>query len=221
MLGVRPLRPGAVPDAVVPPTIPGRHTRVPGLTPGGDPAAARRSLAACGRPGGFSTGYAFRDRPGERALAQAVQAALAEAGVKLTLTAYPAADFHKSYGGNPAYLKKEGIGLVARSWAADWPDTEAFLAELADSRTIRHNGYSVNLGVGRPAVDALIDAARKETDPARRQGLWDGVEAEVVKEDQLVPIAWQRTLLLRGTRLAGAHVSPVHGGYDLVTLGLA
>ncbi|MEV0145911.1 MULTISPECIES: ABC transporter substrate-binding protein [unclassified Nonomuraea] len=193
---------------------------MPGLTQEGDPAAARRSLAACGRPGGFGTAYAYRDRPSERALAEAVQAALAQVGIKLTLKPYPPADFLREYGSSPAYLKKEGIGLVARSWSADWPDSGSFLSELADGKAIRAE-FSVNLGIAVPEIDALVAAGRKETDPVRRQDLWDSVEAKVVDQSLLVPIAWQRTLLLRGKRLAGAHVGPAFGGYDLVTLGLA
>ncbi|MEV0229710.1 hypothetical protein [Nonomuraea sp. NPDC050786] len=36
----------------------------------------------------------------------------------------------------------------------------------------------------------------------------------------LVPPAWTSTLLLRGRNATNVHVSPVHGDYDLLTMGV-
>ncbi|GGO80136.1 ABC transporter substrate-binding protein [Nonomuraea cavernae] len=211
---------GEVPTSLVPPSIPGTHAPIPGLTANGDPDAARRSLAACGKPGGFETTYIYRDVPGEVAAAQAVRTALGRAGIRLTLRGHGVAEFHQSYGGNPASLKKERIGLIAKTWAPDWPDAGSFLSLPADSRQITKE-YSINVSVRVPAIDSLVDQATRELDGAERAALWGRAEQRIAEEAVLVPLVWRRTLLLRGRGATNVHVSPVYGNYDLVTMGVA
>ncbi|MEV0596173.1 ABC transporter substrate-binding protein [Nonomuraea cavernae] len=211
---------GQVPTSLVPPSIPGTHAPIPGLTANGDPDAARRSLAACGEPGGFETTYIYRDVPGEAAAAQAVRTALGRAGIRVTPRGHQVAEFHQRYGGNPAYLKKEGIGLIAKTWAPDWPDTGSFLSLLADSRQITKE-YSINVSVRVPAIDSLVDQATRELDGTERAALWARAEQRIAEEAVLVPLVWRRTLLLRGRDATNVHVSPVYGNYDLVTMGVA
>ena len=97
---------GQIPTSLVPPLIPGTHAPLPGLTASGDADAAKESLAACGKAGGFSTTYIYRDTFGESAAAQAVQASLAKVGIKVQLQGFPIVDFHEKYGGNPEYLRR-------------------------------------------------------------------------------------------------------------------
>ncbi|MFC5822851.1 ABC transporter substrate-binding protein [Nonomuraea insulae] len=209
-----------VPTSLVPPAVPGRHYRDPALTPRGDAAAARADLVKCGQPNGFTATYMHRDLAGEAGAAQAVQAALAKVGIEIKLKSAQIADFHRLQGGNPAYLKKEGIGLIVKSWIFDWPDPYSFLPDQVDSRRILDE-YSFNVSVRLPAVDALVDSATKELDPQVRAGLWAQVEKQVADQAVLVPLTWRRSLLLRGAKAADLHVSPVYGDYDLTTIGLA
>ncbi|MEU8141561.1 ABC transporter substrate-binding protein [Nonomuraea sp. NPDC048901] len=212
---------GQIPTSLVPPLIPGTHAPLPGLTASGDTTAAKESLAACGKPTGFSTTYIYRDTFGESAAAQAVQASLAKIGIKVQLRGYPIADFHAKYGGNPEYLKKAGVGLIARAWAPDWPDVETFVSPLADSREILEKGNSINVNVRLPALDALIDTAKRELDATTRARRWTEVEQKIADEAVLVPLSWERSLLVRGLKATNVHVSPVYGGYDLVTMGVS
>ncbi len=212
---------GQIPNALVPPLIPGTHALLPGLTPSGDADAAKESLTACGNPGGFTTTYVYRDSFGESAAAQAVQASLAKAGIKVQIRGFPIADFHAKYGGNPDYLKKEGVGLIARAWVPDWPDVESFVTPLADSREILEKGHSINVNVRLPALDALIDTAKQELDATRRAQRWSEVEQKIADEAVLVPLSWQRTLLVRGKKATNVHVNPVYAGYDLLTMGVS
>ncbi|TDD24017.1 ABC transporter substrate-binding protein [Nonomuraea diastatica] len=209
------------PTSLLPPTIAGRRHTDPNLTPAGDPEAARESLRACGRPSGFTATYLYRDlSPIETSAAEAVRAALAKVGIDLTLERKSLSDFYQKYGGSPAYLKKEKVGLIAKAWSPDWPDPGAFLPLIADSREINEKEYSLNVSVRVKEIDTLIDQARTELDPARRAGLWTQVEQRLAEEAVLVPLAWRSPLLLRGARAANVHVSPVYGNYDLVTMSL-
>ncbi|MFC4112138.1 ABC transporter substrate-binding protein [Nonomuraea zeae] len=208
------------PTSLLPPTIAGRRAPDPNLRAGGDPAAARKSLQACGHPTGFSGVYLYRDLPAEVRAAEIVRSSLHEAGIEVKLERVPLVDFHRKYGGSPSYLKTNKVGLIAKSWAPDWPDPEAFLSLLVDSREIAEQEYSVNVSVRDPRIDTLIDQAKTELDPARRAAGWTAVEAAVAEDAVLVPLAWQSPLLLRGRNAANVHVSPVFGAYDLLTMGV-
>jgi peptide/nickel transport system substrate-binding protein len=210
-----------VPDALVPPLLPGVHAKTPGLTASGDVTGARQALAACGKPNGFTTTYVYRDTTSEAKVAQAVQSSLAHVGITVQLRGFPISEFFGRYGGSPEYLKKNGVGLVSRSWAPDWPDVESFLAWLADSRTIVETGNSVNVSVRQPAIDALMDQAKRQLDSRVRAQLWAQVEQKIADEAVLVPLTWERDLLLRGNRATNVHVSPVYMAYDLVTMGVS
>ncbi|MFD0471671.1 hypothetical protein ACFQ0B_27685 [Nonomuraea thailandensis] len=145
---------------------------------------------------------------------------LAKVGIEVTLDHAPVERFHKEFGGVPASLKKNGVGLVAKAWAPDWPDTYTYLPALVDSRELVEDAPSVNLTVRLPAVDELLDKARAEPDPKARAGLWARAEQRVAEEAVLVPTTWRRTLLLRGATATNLHVNPVFGDYDLVSMGV-
>ncbi|WP_308250807.1 ABC transporter substrate-binding protein [Nonomuraea rhizosphaerae] len=208
------------PDALVPPVVPGEHAKLQGLTATGDTSAAKQSLAACGKPNGFSTKYVYREATGEAAAAEAVRTALGKVGINVELRKFPITDFFAKYGGSPDWLKANGGGLIARTWAPDWPDVESFVSLLADSRTIVDKGNSINVNIRQPAIDALIDQGRRALDSATRAQRWAEVERKVADEVLLVPLTWDRNVLLHSARATNVHVSPVYTSYDLVTMGV-
>ncbi|MEV4576910.1 ABC transporter substrate-binding protein [Nonomuraea jabiensis] len=208
-----------LPTSLVPPTVAGARWRDPDLKAEGDPQAAKQSLAACGKPAGFATTYVYRDLATEKQIAEVLRQDLAAIGIEVTLRQVPTAEFHKSYGGNPGNLKQQGIGLISKSWAPDWPDPDSFLTSIADSRQIT-DSYSFNVSVRVKAIDDLMDRARTELDAGRRAGLWTEVERKLAGEAVLVPLVWMSPLLLRGRNAVNVHVSPVYGDYDLLTMGV-
>ncbi|SPL90245.1 Oligopeptide ABC transporter, periplasmic oligopeptide-binding protein OppA (TC 3.A.1.5.1) [[Actinomadura] parvosata subsp. kistnae] len=212
--------PDQVPTSLVPPDVAGVRYADPALSPRGDKEGAREALERCGRPDGFTTKYIYRELPGEKEAAETVRDSLAKVGIHVTLDHAPVEKFHKEFGGVPANLKRDGVGLIARSWAPDWPDPSTYLPALVDSRELSEKEPSVNLTVRLPDVDELIDRATAEPDPTIRSGLWERVERRVAEEAVLVPTTWRRTLLLRGATATNLHVSPVFGDYDLVTMGV-
>ena len=72
------------------------------------------------------------------------------------------------YGGNTGHVFNAG-------WCADYPDPENFLDVLF------HSGSQQNLtGYGDPAVDALLEQARVESDVAKRLTLYGDIERQIV-----------------------------------------
>ncbi|MEU0571269.1 ABC transporter substrate-binding protein [Nonomuraea sp. NPDC005983] len=209
---------GEVATTLLSPVITSRQPQ--GLDRRGDVDAAKKDLADCGQGVGFATGYIYWDMPGEEALAKAVQATLAKVGITVTLEKRSIADFYRKYGGSPTYLKEKGIGLISRVWEPDRPDAWSSLSALVDSRQITEKGSSINVSVRLPAIDKVVDQATRELDPARRAADWDLVESEALKAGLLVPLFWDTRPLLRGKDVTNLHVSPVYGGYELLTMGV-
>lgn len=216
-----PIAGGDIATNIMPPIIPGQESFDTFATAGntGDLTKAKAELTTCGQPNGFSTSISYRpERPKEKAAAEALQQSLGKIGVKLTLKPYPAGDYFALYAGNPAFAKKENLGLMQMGWGADWPDGFGFMSQIADSRVIRDAG-NTNLGVKDPAVDALIDKALANTDPTSREKDWVAVDKKVMDDAYIVPGVWAKALLYRPETLTNVGVSEGLQMYDYTLLG--
>jgi oligopeptide transport system substrate-binding protein len=72
--------------------------------------------------------------------------------------------------------------VVSYGWCADYPDPENFLDILF------HTGGDCNVsGYSNPQVDAWLEAARTETDPAKRLALYHQVESTLLGDFALIP----------------------------------
>jgi peptide/nickel transport system substrate-binding protein len=188
----------------------------------GNPEEAKKALAACGMPSGFSTNIAYRaDRPKEKAVAESLQQSLAKVGIKLTPKGYPTGDYTKLYAGKPDYAKANGLGMIVYSWGADWPDGFGFLSQIVDSRVIRAAGGNTNLGIRIPEVDALIDKALSTTDEAARNQIWVDVDKKVMEQAGVLPGIWAKGLLYRPDTLANVFSNDGQNMYDYASIGLA
>ena len=215
---------GDIATNLLPPLIPGAQ-KVDlynfNAKPNGDADTAKQELSTCGKPDGFATNMSYRaERPKEKALAESLQQSLSKIGIKLTLKPYPQGDYFKLYAGKPDFAKKNGLGLMANGWAADWPDGFGFLSQIIDSRVIRASGGNTNLTVKIPEVDKLIDKALLTTDKADREKIWADADKRVMEEAVILPGVWGRGLLYRPTTLHNVFVNDGFGMYDYLTLSV-
>jgi peptide/nickel transport system substrate-binding protein len=216
-----PIAGGDIASNIMPPIIPGQQKFDTYATPNnsGDVTKAKAALASCGQPNGFSTSISYRpERPKEKAAAESLQQSLGKAGIKLTLKPYPAGDYFALYAGNPAFAKKNNLGLMQMGWGADWPDGFGFMSQIVDSRVIRAAG-NTNLGVKDPAVDALIDKALADTDVTSREKDWVDVDKKTMEDAYILPGVWAHALLYRPTTLTNVGVSNGLQMYDYTLLG--
>ncbi|MEU8361574.1 ABC transporter substrate-binding protein [Nonomuraea sp. NPDC048882] len=217
-----PLAGGDIATNVMPPPIVGQEKFDLYATPEnkGDVEKAKQALTACGQPNGFSTTMAFRsDRPREKALAEAMQQALAKVNIKVELKGFPGSSYFSDYAGNTDYVKKNGIGLAGHGWGSDWPDGYGFMQAIVDSRTIRKAG-NYNLSVKNPEVDKLIDQASSELDETARAKLWVDVDKKVMEDASILPVVWAKSLLMRGKRVTNVAYNEGQSMYDYVLLGV-
>ena len=79
-------------------------------------------------------------------------------------------------------LDRKKFQAYTSGWAADYPDPQDFLDILFHSESgINHSNYS------NPAVDAVLEEARTETDPARRIQLYHQAEELIVNDAAWLP----------------------------------
>ena len=150
-----------------------------------DPARARELLAQAGYPNGrglppivFWSSVRFEEilREHER-----IRKDLEAVGVTAEFQYNPDwPSFSKA-------MSERKLPIFLRAWFADVPDPENFLAKLFySSSPLNHMGYS------NPAVDALIERARAESDTTRRVELYRRVEEMVLDDVPVIPV-WHQT----------------------------
>ena len=195
----------AVPaTAIVPPTIPGHRGDICADRCVRDPARASRLAASVPR----------RDRemfldypagePGDR-LAELVSSQLGEVGI--TVNPRPR---------DPVAMEEilaEGQQeLVCLVWVADYPRQQAFLEPLLAS------GSADNVArVRSEDIDAVLDRARTEPDPAIRQEAYVEAERLALQEMYVIPMVWLRSNLAVRPGVEGFVLDPM-GRYDVATL---
>ncbi|HEY5987864.1 MAG TPA: ABC transporter substrate-binding protein [Streptosporangiaceae bacterium] len=189
--------------------------------PQGDLTKAKQQLQACGHPNGFSTGITYRsDRPKEVAVAQAMQAALARVGIKLTLHGFPTASYTSNFAGVPNYVHSHGLGITVYGWAPDWPDGYGEFYYIAAGAAISPVG-NTNLGeLNDPVVNSLLDKFATTADPAVRNSYTSQIDRQIMKDAAFLPIVYAKALLYRSPRLTNVYVQPYYGMYNYAVLGL-
>jgi peptide/nickel transport system substrate-binding protein len=216
---------GAIASTAMPPNIVGyqKFDQYNALSkPGGDIAAAKQQLAACGQPNGFTTGMAYRsDRPRDTAAAQALQAALAPVGIKLTLHGFPSGTYYSNYGGVPAYMHSHSIGIATGGWGADWPDAWGWFDQIVNGNAIASAG-NTNIGeLNDPVVNNLL--AKMEAPgvtQAESNSIANQIDVQVMKDAVMLPAVYSKALLYRAPSLSNVVVQPYYGMYDFATLGM-
>jgi oligopeptide transport system substrate-binding protein len=195
----------AVPaTAIVPPTIPGHRGDVCADRCIRDvPRASRLASSVPRRNREVFLDYPAGDA-GDR-LASLVAAQLGEVGI--TVTPRPR---------DPAALEQvvaEGRQeLVCLVWVADYPRQQAFLEPLLAS------GSADNVvRVRSEDIDAVLDRARTEPEPAIRQEAYVEAERLALHEMYIVPVVWLRSNLAVRPGVKGFVLDPM-GRYDVATL---
>jgi peptide/nickel transport system substrate-binding protein/oligopeptide transport system substrate-binding protein len=191
---------------IVPPTIPGSQ----------DDACAGACFTDLDRAGSIveklpegsrSFDLDFRDSSIGARLAVAVAERLALAGLRVTPNAYEEDAFVRLF----QRREHEFYCLV---WVADFPRPQAFLEPLLlstspDNRT----------GFVDARLDRLLDRARGEEDPARREDLYRQAERRALELMPLVPLAWFHSRLAVKPYVQGFALDP-SGTFDASSLSI-
>jgi peptide/nickel transport system substrate-binding protein len=188
--------------------------------PNGDLTAAKQQLQQCGQPNGFSTNLSYRsDRPAEVAAATAIQASLAQAGIKVTLKGFPSGSYYTNFAGAPAYVHSHDIGIAMGGWSADWPNGFGFLDELVAGNTIVATGNSNVAELNDPVINNLFTKSNTLTGAART-AIWSQIDMQTMKDAAVLPMVYAKTLTYRSPSLTNAYIWDQFGMYNYAVLGV-
>jgi peptide/nickel transport system substrate-binding protein len=219
-----PVAGGAIASTVTPPNVVGHQAfdLYEATTKStGDLAKAKAALKACGHASGFSTGIAYRsDRPKEVATAQALQASLAQVGIKLSLHGYPSGTYFSNFAGVPNYVHSHGLGLDVGGWGADWPDGYGFLDFIAAGNTISPAGNTNIEEINDPVVNNLLGKMATTTDATTRNSYTAQIDMQIMKDAAILPGVYAKALLYRSPNLTNVYVQSYYGMYNYAVLGL-
>jgi ABC-type transport system substrate-binding protein len=150
---------------------PGMLGRDPDLAPyPHDVARARALLAEAGHPDGLDLEYLTTNDEETEKVAASLQSDLAEAGVRVRITVASWATWQTATG------RPDGSAFSFANWTADYPDPTNFFDPRFHSRSIKPDASTNDSFYANPELDALLDAARAELDPERRDALYRRAE---------------------------------------------
>jgi peptide/nickel transport system substrate-binding protein len=219
-----PIAGGDIATNMLPPNIAGHDPNLdPFGTKQGKPQVdkAKEELAACGKPNGFDTVIAVRNRGKEPKTAEALQASLKQVGINAKIETHDASQYFRSVIGSPDNVHKKGYGIMTAGWGADWQTGYGYLQVLIDGRNILPSGNNNYEELNDPEINSLIDQARKESDPTKAADIWKQINAKVMDTASLMPFVYDKALNYRNPRLTNAYVHDAFGMLDFQALGLS
>jgi peptide/nickel transport system substrate-binding protein len=192
---------GSVAAGVVPPSLGGADA---GRKPyGHDVAKAKQLLAAAGHPNGIDVEFWSATTDQSPRLAQAIQANLAEAGIRAKIVQRDASSVREA-------ARKGASDLYVKEWWADYPDAENFLYPLL---------YSKNKGPGgnvsfyaNPKFDALVDQAHREQDESKRNDLYKQADALQYNDAPMIYLFFYKDMYAVQPWIKGFKVPAVFNG---------
>ena len=185
--------------------------------PSGDVAKAKQLLAEAGFPDGIqnldfpvSTGNNDADK------AQAIQAALARAGIQTKLRPLDEDAWTAVVTGND----DNAYDLTLGSWQPDFPSANANIQPLFGTSEIGNGGYNQSR-YSVPEVDALIAQAQGTIDTAAAGKLWAQADRRILQDSPVVPLIYTRNSFLHGSKVGDFVIGQFPAYPNYLQLGLA
>ncbi len=101
-------------------------------------------------------------------------------------------------------LREYELQAFTIGWIADYPDPENFLDLLFHSESVEnHTRYS------NPSVDALLEAARVESDADERLALYGEIEQSIVNDAPCLPLYFDQDYYLVKPEVEGFNPAPL------------
>ena len=215
---------GSIASTAMPPTVIGYQSfdLYHALSqPNGDVADAKAQLKLCGQPNGFTTNIAYRsDRPREVAAAQALQASLAQVGIKTGLKSSTAANYYGNFAGVPTYVHSHDLGILSGGWGADWPDAWGWFDEITNGNAIATAGNANIEELNDPLVNKWLADMQTSTTQTEKNSFANKIDVEVMKQAVILPEVYSKALLYRSPALTNVNVQSAYGMYNYGVLGV-
>lgn len=145
-----------------------------------DPELARELLAEAGYPDGFPVTIMFQTRAPEDILAEIVRSAWEEIGLDVTLEGMEA---------TAAFDRRNSFDFDVTITSVGRPaDPDLLFSDLFLSGSVPPGGSNY---FQYEAIDDLILAGQRESDPAARAEIYDRAHARVMEDLPIIPLSYQ------------------------------
>lgn len=186
---------------VLPPGMPGYNPDLKGYEY--NPELAKKLMAEAGYPDGIEVELNVNNNPRHMAVAEAIQAQLAELGIKLNIKVL-------DWGVHLDLCERAETEMFRMGWVVDYADPDNFLYVLLHSSNHGSKGnYSF---FSNARADELMAAARVETDYDKRIALYREAEKIIVDEAPWIFLFHYTTSLLGQERVRNLNL-PAFGDY--------
>jgi len=215
---------GAIATNMLPPNIAGHDPKLdPFNTKSGKPQIdkAKDELKQCGKPDGFETKIAVRNKGKEPKTAEALQQALAQVGIKAAIDQGDASLYFRSTIGSPDNVRAKGYGLMFAGWFADFPTGYGYLDVLVDGRKIQPSGNNNYGELNDPEINSLIDKSIAEPDPKKNAEIWSQINSKVMDTATQLPFVYEKALNYRNPRMTNVFFDQYWGEWSFGALGVS
>lgn len=180
----------------------------------GDPARAKRILAAAGKLG-YQVNVAWDSTPVADRVGSPIKRALTAAGFKVNLNPVPDKAFYDDIGhlNNP-------YDLIWMQWSPDWPTNRTVYSAIYYGGAVTEEGNNY-AQLKEKAVDDAIDRIQAIQDINVQGAQYMSLD-RMIQQDYAaaIPLTYTRKLLMVGSKVGGARIDPVSASLDLYNVYL-
>lgn len=180
-----------------------------------DPEHAKRLLVEAGYPEGKGLPEIpmhFNPQPGNAEVAEAMQAMLAQVGVRTKLQ-------QSDWGAYQNFVDGSKATFFRMAWILDYPEAENFLYPLFHSKFLGSDGNYARMQ--NPDIDRMLDEARSCRDLDQELKLWQKAEAAIVEEAPWLFQYHSATALLVKPYVKGVVFTPMDAGPEIQQVDLS
>ena len=184
--------------------------------PSGDQAKAKQMLAAAGYPNGIQgLNLVTSTSNNGAALAQALQQALAKAGIQVNVQSMDDDTYIATVTANTA-----SYDLAYASWQPDFPSPNGNIEPLFASSEIGNGGFNISR-YSNSDVDNMIHDAQAATDPTEAGKKWAAVDKRIMQDAPIVPLIYTRNSFLHGSKVDNFQVPDFPAYPNYLKIGIA
>lgn len=180
---------------VLPPGMPAYNPDLKSY--GYDPQKAKALLKEAGYANGMTVTLQYNNNPRHKLVGEAVQAQLADIGIKMELQATEIGAHYDS-------VRRGDAAFFRAGWAGDYPDPDNFLYNLFCSDNFGAKGNYARYK--NDNVDAWLREARQISDPAKRAELYQKAEQQIVNDAPWLFLFYDTTDLVANAKVKNIKV---------------
>jgi peptide/nickel transport system substrate-binding protein len=220
---------GQILNTVIPPGNIGyvNYNLYPDNNGQGNTAMCKTDLKKAGYPNGLTLNYEYQNDSSNTRAFTAIQASLANCGIKLASKPEPGSSFFTDIGNAPENNKAGTFDLAQPAWVPDWFGNNGRTVIQALFQGPNCVVNTVNYGCyNNSTVNSLITQAEGATTTAAAGTAWHQADMDIMKDAAIVPILSQNfpqysSARVRGVGYPTAVFAPNIGEPDITNLWLS